>query len=180
MGDFRFIVSLRRSFLRGWQLITLPRIDSSNHIVRIAKPKHVDGGELTPQAFEPVKDEGYLSVHWLEYFGAQDRDTGLAALRQFLLVSPFNDFKPQQKGRLAVIQVTALRPFGRIPRRITFHCRHVPRTARYLRSGHGRPYIAPGFDPHAGVFAMPLSGARLLAVQQYLLSRVSHVAPGKI
>jgi hypothetical protein len=149
-------------------------------VVRICKPKHVQKGEVTPQAFEPVKNEQYLSVHWLEYF--QDDSPfheSFDRLRDFLVSSPFKDLKPQKDGRLLALSVGGLSDFRKGNKLVRFKCKHVPRVKPWLKIGHNHSADTPGFDPHSGVYAMPWSGAELLAVQQYLLSKVIYQESGK-
>lgn len=62
-------------------------------------------------------------------------------------------------------------------------CLHEPRTkppAVPLPCGIGSEPNDPRFDPHSGIYTFPTRGAESLAVQQFLLSRVVHVEPGKV
>lgn len=174
----RFVVSLRERILRCWQLRRFPSIPPSHHIVRICKPKYVQNGEITPQAFEPIKDEDYLSVHWLEYLnGDKDLAAGFDNLRAFLTVSRFNDLKPQKTGRLAALLAGGFAAPPAVG--VRFKCKHVAREQPCLSDGRGHQNTESGFDPHAGVYTLPWKGAELLAVQQYLLSKVIYHEPAK-
>lgn len=177
LRGFRFVVSLRERILRWWQLRRLPSIPSQHHVIRICRPKHIQNGQITPQAFEPVKDEGYLSVHWLEYLNDdKDLPTGLDNLRNFLTTSRFGDLKPQKTGKLAALLAGG---FDAPPGAVRFKCKHVPREKPALLDGCGHQTTDHGFDPHAGAYTLPWKGAELLAVQQYLLSKVVYHEPAK-
>lgn len=177
MRALRLVVSVRERIHRCWELIRLKTIPSGNHVVRICKPKYVQNGEITPQAFEPVEDEGYLSVHWLEYMdGPQPLPTAFDRLRDFLMQSRFQDLKPQKSGRLAALRAGEL---GSSPEQVRFVCKHVARERPEIRDGRGRGFDEPGYDPHSGVYSLPWKGAELLAVQQYLLSKVVYHEAGK-
>ncbi len=177
MRELRLIVCVRERIYRWWQLARLRSIPSEHHVVRICKPKYVQNGEIIPQAFEPVKNEGYLSVHWLEYIDdAQTLPSAFDKLRDFLVSSRFNDIKPQKSGRLAALCSGDLETRHE---RVRFVCKHVPREEPDLPNGKGHQFADPGYDPHAGVYTLPWSGAEQLAVQQYLLSKVVYHEAGK-
>lgn len=138
---------------------------------------------MTPQAFEPRPNEKYLSVHWLEYFRPFDNfPAAFERLRAFLNQSRFQEVRPQQEGRMVALRVGSLRLHVRGLRLLGFSCRHCPRdgAANAYATGHGKQISDTLFDPHSGVYTMPWKGPELMAVQQYLLSRVVHTEVGKI
>ncbi|WP_406867750.1 hypothetical protein [Paraburkholderia fungorum] len=164
-----------------WQIKLLRDVPVDHHVVRVCRPKHVDKGQITPQAFEPVQDEGYLSVHWLEYLSEEDGlPEGFQLLRQFLVQSRFGDLKLQKSGKLAAIPVQSLTTISEPSLAVAFRCKHVPREAPSLASGVDRQISDHGFDPHSGVYSLPWKGAELLAVQQYLISKIIHEEPSKV
>lgn len=148
--------------------------------MRLCRPRDVQQGAVTPQAFAPRPGEAYVSFHWLEYVQPMSTfPNAFDALRAFLVQSRFGDLAPQQNGRLVALRVGSLRfHVGR--RRLTgLFCRHFPRVPEAHRLGIGKGISDPLFDPHSGVYAVPWSGAELMAVQQFLLSKVVHAEVGK-
>lgn len=175
------ILSLPARISRLWQIKKLRDVPPEHHVVRVCRPKHVDKGQITPQAFDPVENEGYLSVHWLEYLSEDDDlPAGFQLLRQFLVQSRFGDLKLQKTGKLAAIPVQSLATISDPSLAVTFRCKHVPREKPSLPSGINNRISDPGFDPHSGVYSLPWKGAELLAVQQYLVSKIIHEEQSKI
>lgn len=76
---------MRHPPLHGaWVLVTAgDSLPDTDHVVRYCSPSRVssDGRRPTYNAFLPDSD-GYLSVHWLEYFGASTTEKALAEVRE--------------------------------------------------------------------------------------------------
>ena len=85
--------------------MTSDPLPDADHVARYCRPSTVAGGMPTTGAFTLRAEEDYLSVNWLEYFGAADvrtavQLTGAAVARQLEL---------RANGRLAVLNVGAAR-----------------------------------------------------------------------
>jgi len=89
------------------------------------------------------------------------------------------EFKPTAKGKLAVLRVGELVDFTKDGKTTGFVCKHMPREKNGPKFGEQYDFRTAGFDPHSGIFTLPLEGAELLAVQQYLISKIIYSEPGK-
>ena len=78
-------------------------LPDDDHAARYCKPSVVDSDGLPmASAFEPRRDESYLSINWLEYFGAPEP---AAAVQHVRAVFRDKGYKLRSAGRFAVINV---------------------------------------------------------------------------
>lgn len=177
-------------------------LPAGSHCVRLCSQTALgDEGEVTVNCFSPHvgTDERaadrYLSVHWLEYFGHGSFSECLKKLRAFLLNSQVpRERKPTTNGKLAVLPCDQLILMAQQEVQIEIQVHHEPRVANVATSievspeGEIRYGIAPqqaltlglNLDPHSGIHTLPEAAAHQLAVQQYLVSNVVYVEPGRI
>ncbi len=136
-------------------------IPDSDHVVRYCKPSQVDDGVPSPAAFLPRRTEGYLSVNWLEFFGALSRLDAVERVREAFRGK---DYEIKHTGRMAVLNVgeakTAARDAGR-PVRVE----HVPE---------------PDDASHAGVMGYATSDVLVGEALQSLVMRSGDLHPGEI
>ncbi len=79
----------------------LPREDN---VSRYCRPGAVDKGLPMAAAFEPKTGEEYLSVNWLEFFGAQDLKAAVDCVRDAFLKK---GYRVRPKGAFATLNVGA-------------------------------------------------------------------------
>ena len=178
MGSFVTNVLSSPRISRIRELFSANKIPGSDHLARICFKKPIQSGEITPQAFAPRRNETYLSAHWLEYFQPMDTIAlSLDRLRDFLSQSAHGELTLKKSDLLAVLKVEELRSPKEGARFTRLFCRHLPRGESCASRGGLLDYSDPNFDSHSGIYTIPWKGAELLAIQQFLLSKVLHSEP---
>ena len=76
-------------------------LPDQDHISRYCRPSTIDQGMLQAGAFAPRSGEDYLSVNWLEHFGAPTLPAAVDRMRT--VVSQSLDLRPN--GRFVVLNV---------------------------------------------------------------------------
>jgi hypothetical protein len=122
-------------------------------------------GELSSAAFEIAPDNADLSVNWLEFLHATDRDAALAAVRKCFAEKPY---KIKPSGRFAIMNVAA-----------SVHALRAVAEAIPPRLEH-QPLQKPA-DPHndpshAEYKGIPLAAAKVAGL--LLLEQVIDKCPG--
>ena len=86
-------------------MLTGEHLDDHDHVPRYCKPSTV-GRDGLPMAaaFRPRRDEDYLSVNWLEYFGAQDARAAVNLVRETFRRKGYG---VRKNGRFAVLNIGA-------------------------------------------------------------------------
>ncbi len=74
-------------------------------------------------AFRLRPNEEYLSVNWLEHFGASDLNTAIVCLREVFLNKPY---RLQSKARFAVLNVEAVKNAVREATKSEPSIKHLP------------------------------------------------------
>ena len=82
-------------------MVTQPLPDE-HHVARYCKPSSLVDGLPLPKAFELRKDEEYLSVNWLEYFGESDLN---AAVERVQKAFRNKRYQVRPNARLAILDV---------------------------------------------------------------------------
>ena len=78
-------------------------VPDADHVARYCKPSTIDDAGLPmATAFKPRKDEQYLSVNWLEYFGTRVTSIAVQHVRD---VFRDKSYQLRSAGRIAVINV---------------------------------------------------------------------------
>ena len=176
-------------------------LPSGSHCVRLCSKSTLgDDDEVTVACFQPHPGtdhrpaDNYLSVHWLEYLGLGTIPNCLASLRAFLLASTIpGERRPTSQGKLAVINCEQATGAALAEIQLVIDFKHEPRlqpAARgyeVLADGAIQMGLAPvqavthgiAIDPHCGMYTLPEAEAHRLAVQQYFVSQVIHIEPGK-
>ena len=109
-------------------------LPDEHHVARYCKPSDLVDGIPLPKAFELKKDEEYLSVNWLEYFGESDLNAAVERVRKAFRN---NHYQVRQNAGFAVLDVGAAKSALRE------HTKSEP-TVKHLPSRN---------DPsHAGIF----------------------------
>ena len=103
--------------------MTNPSLPDEDHVSRYCKPSTVEHGMPMSAAFIPRLSEEYLSVNWLEYFGAPTLNTAIDKIR-----AAFSEkgYRTARNGRFAVINVGAAK--GAVPKDmgLTLSINHIP------------------------------------------------------
>ena len=81
--------------------MTGDRVPDVDHVARYCSPRQVENGSPRWGAFQPRVGEDYLSVNWLEFFGANDLATAVDEMREVFGAS----FDLRASGRFAVLNV---------------------------------------------------------------------------
>lgn len=80
-------------------------LPDEDHVARYCKPSTVDGhGIPLSAAFRLKQNEEYLSVNWLEYFGASELSGAVEGIRQAFRNK---DYQVRPNARFAVLNVGA-------------------------------------------------------------------------
>ena len=141
--------------------MTACQILDSHHVARYCKPSAISpNGMPAAKAFLPRETESYLSVNWLEYFGALDHADAVAHVRAALREKGYT---VRATGRLAVLNVGEAKDAAR-------------RTNTTLRVEH-QP--APDDPSHAGITGYS-SGDLVVALTLQSLVRNECLFPGAI
>lgn len=89
--------------------MNLAPLDSTDHVVRYCRPRTIDSqGRITSAAFAfriREKREEFLSVNWLEYFEAANREERVSLLR----VALGEKLTLSRNGRLGVLEIGQVR-----------------------------------------------------------------------
>ena len=74
-----------------------------DHVGRYCRPGTVVDGSPSPASFMPRPGEEYLSVNWIEFFGARNIEAAVDLMRDVVRVN----LRLRENGRLAVVNVGA-------------------------------------------------------------------------
>jgi len=80
-------------------------IPDQHHIARYCRPKQVPYGQIQATAFMLRKDEGSLSVNWLEFFKCSSRKIEIDELRS----TYFRKFKVGAGAKIAILNISEVR-----------------------------------------------------------------------
>lgn len=78
-------------------------LPDQDHIARYCRPSSFDQGVLQAGAFTPRPGEDYLSVNWLEHFGAADIASAIESMRTAVA----QNLSLRPNGRFVVLNVGA-------------------------------------------------------------------------
>lgn len=78
------------------------QIHKEDHVSRYCRPGTIEGGEVQASAFQLKPNEEYLSVNWLEYFGARNLEEAIQCVR---LAFQRKGYGVSKNGRFAVLGV---------------------------------------------------------------------------
>lgn len=81
-------------------------LPDEDHVARYCAPRTVQNGVVLSPAFERRPQDEYLSVNWLEFFGATSTAEGVAQIREAF---ENKGFCARRSGRFAVLGVGTVR-----------------------------------------------------------------------
>lgn len=108
-------------------------LPNSDHIARICERKYVESEGVASGAFMLRKDEGYLSVQWLEHLGKANRQEEIGEAREIFS----RNLKLRPSAKIAVLNVEKT-------------CDHVVRESGFAIWVLHQP--APNDCAHSGIF----------------------------
>lgn len=127
-------------------------LPDEDQVARYCAPRTVQNGVVLSPAFERRPQDEYLSVNWLEFFGATSTAEGVAQIRDAFEKKGFGI---KRNGRFAILGVEAVLQ------------KVLEETDRVLRILHSPVENDPS---HSGIFDMPADD---LDIQRILASLVT-------